>query len=63
MKDLIKRVEKLEAAIFNKGITPEQTTRVLEDLQDRACNNFPKDLVSFTNWLRSLYPELYDVKI
>lgn len=42
--------------------TPRLTGRVLEDLQDRACRNLMPTgmtLTEFTDWLRSLYPELY----
>ena len=44
----------------------ERTTRLLEDLQDRACRNEAlkklyeiSTLIAFTDWLRSLYPEYY----
>lgn len=46
-----------------KGIERNIVTTVLEDLQDRAAlfNSFPPrmHLSEFTDYVRSLYPELY----
>lgn len=53
------RLSKIEEIVLNKKISPEQTMTILENLQDRACGNFPKNLVDFTDWVRGLYPELY----
>lgn len=60
------RITKLEDAVFNKIVTSTQIMRVLEDITDRACQKkqIPSNmgLSNFIDWLRSLYPELYQSK-
>jgi hypothetical protein len=59
------RLERLEA-LFPDGrpVTDAQIRFVLEDIQDRACKSGLLDqyggLVQFTDFLRGLYPELYN---
>lgn len=53
------RLDELESVVFEKQRT--QTMRILEELTDRACGRLPANmgLTEFIDWLRSLYPELY----